>query len=277
MSAVAPAATKGVGSFAASGYHVTFARAVRSEWVKFRTVRSTVWTLAVTLVVMVGLAALFAAVFRSNLDQISQTQSSGDIATSPIIVGTIFGQLAIAVLGALTITGEYSTGMIRSTFCAVPARIPALVAKAVVVVFATLVTAAIATAVAVGIVTPIFSGTVAALDLSDADILRVVVGTPLYLAGIALLALALGILIRNSAGAIFAVIGLVLVINPILTQLPVKWLNTVASYLPSAAGQQLLKIHPTQGPAPWVGYLVLLAWGVVLFAAGVVIAKRRDA
>jgi len=263
------------GALPASKYHLTFGRALRSEFIKFRTVRSTVWSLAITLVVLVGLATLFAAIFRANVDDIGMT--GAEAATTPIVTGVGFGQLVLAVLGALTITGEYSTGMIRSTFSAVPTRTPALVAKAVVVVVASLVVSAVATAITVGIITPILSGSPIALDLSDADVLRVVVGTPLYLAGIALLALALGILIRNSAGAIFGVIGLVLVINPILTGIPVKWVNDWAQYLPSAAGQQLLTVHPTSDPAPWIGLLVLLAWGVVLFGIGVVLAKKRDA
>ncbi|GAA4837286.1 ABC transporter permease [Luteimicrobium xylanilyticum] len=259
----------------ASKYHLTFGRVLRSEFVKFRTLRSTVWTLAITIVVLVGLATLFAAIFRANLDNIGST--GAEAATTPIVTGVGFGQLVLAVLGALTITGEYSTGMIRSTFSAVPTRTPALVAKAVVVVVSALVVTAIATAITVAVITPILSGSPIALDLSDPDVLRVVVGTPLYLAGIALLALALGILIRNSAGAIFGVIGLVLVINPILSGIPVKWVNDWAQYLPSAAGQQLLTVHPTNDPAPWPGLLVLFAWGVVLFGIGVFLAKKRDA
>jgi ABC-2 type transport system permease protein len=276
MSAAAAAPTSSAeGTFPASKYHVTFGHAVSSEWVKFRTLRSTMWTLGATFVVLVGLAALVAGTMGSP--DAGPDFSNADIATTPLVAGTQFGQLVLAVLGVLTITGEYSTGMIRSTFSAVPARIPALVAKAVVVVVASFVVAALSTLVAAAIVTPIFSGKPYALDLGNQDILRVVIGMPLYLAATGLLALAFGILIRSSAGAIFAVIGLVLVIGPILANIPVHWLNNIADYLPSQAGQNLLTIHPTQGPAPWIGFLVMVAWGVVLFAIGAFIAKKRDA
>jgi ABC-2 type transport system permease protein len=263
------------GTLPASRYHVTFGHAVTSEWIKFRTLRSTMWTLGATFVVLVGLAALVAGTTGSP--DAGPNFSDADIATTPLVAGTGFGQLVLAVLGALTITGEYSTGMIRSTFSAVPTRTPALIAKAVVVVVASFVVALVATVVAVAIVTPIFSGKPWALDLGNQDILRVVIGVPLYLAATALLALAFGILIRSSAGAIFAVIGLVLVVGPILANIPVHWLNNIADYLPSQAGQNLLTINPTQGPAPWIGFLVMAAWSVGLFAIGTIIAKNRDA
>ncbi len=275
MSAAALPKTTVDGVLPASKYHVTFGHVVQSEWIKFRTVRSTVWTLGATFVVLVGLALLVAATTGSP--DVGPGTSNADIATTPLVAGTGFGQLVLAVLGALTITGEYSTGMIRSTFSAVPRRTPALVAKAVIVVVASFVVAAVATIVAVAIVTPIFSGTSHALDLGNNDILRVVVGVPLYLAATALLALAFGILIRSSAGSIFAVIGLVLVVGPILANIPVHWLNNIADYLPSQAGQNLLTINPTQGPAPWFGFVVMVAWGVVLFGIGVFLAKKRDA
>jgi ABC-2 type transport system permease protein len=280
MSAAVPASGSAVDAIAksslpASRYHVTFGHVLRSEWIKFRTVRSTMWTLGATFVILAGLAALVAATTGSPGD--GPGTSYADIATTPLVAGTGFGQLVLAVLGALTITGEYSTGMIRSTFSAVPTRTPALVAKAVVVVVASFVVTAVATVVAVAVVTPFFSGKPWALDLGNPDILRVVVGVPLYLAATALLALAFGILIRSSAGSIFAVIGLVLVVGPILAHISVHWLNNIADDLPSQAGQNLLTIDPTQGPAPWFGFLVMAAWGVVLFVIGVVVVKRRDA
>lgn len=264
-------------SLPADRYYVTFGRTLRSEWVKFITLRSTIWTLAATVVLMVGLAALFAGVANPD-DAVNQGGGSAtDVSTTPFIVGAGFGQLALAVLGVLTITGEYSTGMIRSTFSAVPARTPAVVAKAVVVVGASLVVAIVSTALQYVVAAPFFSGTIAHIDLGNPDVLRVVLGVPLYLAATALLALAFGILIRSSAGAIFAVIGLILVIGPILTQIPLHWLNRVASYLPSQAGQQLLTVNPTEAPSPWLGYVVMLAWAVGLFVIGAVILKNRDA
>ncbi|MGC5166906.1 ABC transporter permease subunit [Luteimicrobium sp. DT211] len=275
MTATALPTSPAAGTLSPSTYHVTFGRVVQSEWIKFRTVRSTVWTLGATFVVLVGLALLVAG--TTGTPDAGPGFENADIATTPLVAGTGFGQLVLAVLGALTITGEYSTGMIRSTFSAVPTRTPALIAKAVVVIVASFVVAAVSTLVAVAVVTPFFSGKPWALDLGNDDILRVVIGVPLYLAATALLALAFGILIRSSAGAIFAVIGLVLVVGPILANIPVHWLNNIADYLPSQAGQNLLTIDPSQGPAPWPGFLVMVAWGVVLFGIGVFLAKKRDA
>jgi ABC-2 type transport system permease protein len=261
-------------SLPASTYHLTFARVTHSEWIKFRTLRSTMWTLGATIVIMVGLAALVAATTHPGS---GFSTGDADASVTPLVAGTGFGQLVIAVLGCLTITGEYSTGMIRSTFSAVPTRTPSMLAKALVVVVTAFVVTAVATVIAWAIVTPIYSGGDYAIDLSNPSVVRVIVGIPLYLAATALLALGFGTLIRSSAGSIFAVIGLILVVGPILSGIPVHWLNTVSEYLPSQAGQQLLTIDPGTGPAPWVGFVVMVVWGVVLFGVGTWLAKVRDA
>ena len=115
------------------GARLGFGGVIASEWIKFRTVRSTVWTLAITLVVMVGLSLLVAFGVTSAMDSSHANPADTGLPGSVIVtLGYYFAQMTIAVLGVLTITGEYSTGMIRSTLAAVPRRLPALWAKALV-------------------------------------------------------------------------------------------------------------------------------------------------
>jgi len=275
-SAGAPAPS--VQPYPGSRYHLTFGRVLSSEWVKFRSLRSTLWTLLITVVVMVGFTALIAAVWRSNIDSISQDPDAVGLGgVDALTIGVNFAQLAIAVLGALTIAGEYSTGMIRSTFSMVPRRTPALLAKALLVALVTFVVTGVATVISYLVAVPFLSGTVFALDLSDASTLRVLVGIPLYLSAIAVLAMGVGALVRNSAGAIFSLVALLLVIPGVFSGVPLKWMNTLAEYLPSQAGNQLLTANPTGSLSSWAGFGVMVVWAVVAFGAAVVIAKRRDA
>ena len=103
----------------------TQTRVVLSEWTKFRSLRSTLYTLGLAVVFMVGLGALFSAITANQPGGLRPGQSA--ISTS--LTGTFFAQLAIGVLGVLLITGEYSTGMIRASLTVVPRRLPMLWAK----------------------------------------------------------------------------------------------------------------------------------------------------
>ncbi|MCW2603798.1 MAG: hypothetical protein JWN61_1933, partial [Pseudonocardiales bacterium] len=177
---------------------VTQTRVVLSEWTKFRSVRSTVYTLVVAAALIVGLGALFAGITASDPDGLQP----GDTAISISLIGTFFAQLSIGVLGVLLITGEYSTGMIRASLAAVPARLPTLWAKLAVcagAVFTTMLASSF-TAFAVG--QALLSGRGLNASLSDPGALRSVVGAALYLTVAAMTALALGAVMRNTAAAI---------------------------------------------------------------------------
>lgn len=278
--------TSSRGSSPVDDVRLTFPRIVKSEWIKFRTLRSTVWTLATTLVVIVGIVTLFSAVVASESG--SGTEDPGGIGGG-IVAFTIaagLAQLAVAVLGALVITGEYSTGMIRSTLAAVPQRLPALWAKCVVLAGSIFLVSTVAVVISLGVMQLFLGSKGLAPDLGDHETLRILAGIPLYLTAIALLALAIGALLRHSAGALATVLGLLLVIEN-LFQIPWKPLQLIRPFLPGTAGSQIFTKQAeidamAQGAVgavlgPWQGYGVLLAWVAVLLTAAAVLLRRRNA
>ena len=259
---------------------LTFPRVVASEWVKLRSLRSTVWTLAVTVVLMVGIAALVAWGMTEDGDP-DGTSAMGAFAAT---VAWNVAQLSVAVLGVLIITGEYTTGMVRSTFAAVPTRLPALAAKAVVLGGTVLAVSLVSVALAAVATLPLLAGTSVAIDLSDAETLRVLGGTALYLTAIALLALGFGALLRHSAGALAAVLGLLLVVETLFAVIPLAFFREVSPYLPSTAGSQVMLPAELEGAmgapsplGPWEGYAIMLAWVFAVLAVAAVLMRRRDA
>lgn len=263
---------------------LTFPRIVRSEWIKFRTLRSTIWTLASTLVLMVGIVTLFSAVGALESNNTGGGDGGGSVAVFPLAAALT--QLAVVVLGVLVITGEYSTGMIRSTLTAVPRRLPAMWAKGVVLAVSIFVVSMAAVAASLVSMQLILGAKGLAPDLGDNETVRILVGTPLYLSAIALLAFAIGAILRHSAGALATVLGLLLVIENLFT-IPWKPLQMISPFLPGTAGSRLLMPHEqidalSQGAVgavlgPWAGFGVLLAWVAVLLGVATVLLKRRNA
>jgi ABC-2 type transport system permease protein len=280
-----PEATSPLDTSPARNSRLTFPRIVRSEWIKFRTLRSTIWTLAITLVLMVGIVALFSAIGASQSNGMNGTDDGGgSIAVFSIAVS--LAQLPVIVLGVLVITGEYSTGMIRSTLAAVPRRLPALWAKGVVLAVSIFVVAAVAVAICLAVMQTVLGGKGLAPDLGNSQTVRILVGTPLYLAAIALFSFAIGALLRHSAGALATVLGLLLVIENLFL-IPWKPLQTISPFLPGTAGSRLLMPQEqidllSQGATspvlgPWQGFAVLLVWVAVVLTAAAMLMRRRDA
>jgi ABC-2 type transport system permease protein len=265
----------------AGDVRLTLVRVVNSEWIKFRTLRSTIWTLVATVLVMVGMVTLFSGVLAS--------QGAGRGAPVSIDVFSIaasMASLAAVVLGVLVVTGEYSTGMIRSTLAAVPRRLPALWAKAVVLAVSIFVVSAVATGISLLVMQLFLGGKGLAPDLGDAQTMRVLAGVPLYLTAIALLAFTIGAILRHSAGALATVLGLLLVVQN-LFMIPWKPLQYISPFLPGTAGVRIVMTQAsldtmTAGSvgavlSPWQGYAVLLAWVAVLLAVAAVLLRRRNA
>lgn len=269
---------------ARSAERLTFGRVVAAEWVKFRTLRSTVWTLIATVLLMVGISVL--AAWGTTTEAVDG--GSGPMSTAQLLsAGYQMAQLAVAVLGVLTISGEYSTGMIRSTFAAVPRRIPVLAAKALVLTGAVLVVSLVSMALSYVATMPFHAELNATFDLTDAETLRMTAGLPLYLAAIALLSFVVGALLRHSAGALTAVIALLLVVENVLMIIPLRAIEVVSPFLPSTAGRRILfdsemlattdAMSEAAHLTPWQGYGVLLTWVVILGALAAVLLRRRDA
>lgn len=274
------------GHRAASAYRLTFGHVLRSEWIKFRTLRSTIWTLGITVVIMVGFALMFAATVSSIPDDATQGGVSieGMLSGTMIVtIGYTFAQLVIAVLGALVITGEYSTGMIRSTFSAVPARLPALWAKLVVLVVTTFLLTTVGLALSYLVTYPILDSHGITVDLGDSAQLQSLLGTAVYMATVAAFALGVGTLLRASAGSIFTVVAVFFVL-PLVFQIVVgatgaEWAQEVYKFLPSVLGDRLIAGGPTADGelAPWAAYGVLAGYTAIVLGAAAVSLKKRDA
>ncbi len=278
------------------GSGVSFPRVVRSEWIKLRTLRSTVWSLAIIVVMTVLIGLLFASVYDASFGPEQDQSGQNTIALAAITGGVSLTQLVAAVLGVLIISGEYTTGMIRSTITAVPKRLPALWAKALVLAACTFIVGLVAAAVTLLITVPILTGKGIEPQLLDGDFVRSVLGTAAYLALIALLAYALGLILRSSAGGIAAAAGLIFLVPTVLSIVAAvsgtAWLTNAAAFLPSNAGARMYAYNAGE-PDPFAaagadvsevitldagqGALVLVGWVVVLLALGAVLLKRRDA
>jgi ABC-2 type transport system permease protein len=275
MSATATATRPRAAARPSSDVRVTFPRLVRSEWIKLWSVRSTWWVVPITVVAQAGIAWLIAYFGTQQIEQ--NGADLGAFTAGELVGGIQLAQLAICVLAVLTVTGEYSTGMIRSTLTAAPTRIPALLSKGLVVVVVSFVTGIIGTVLSWAVTYPVLGETYR-VDLADETNQRILLGAPLYLAAIALLAFAIGALLRHSAGALATVLGLLLVVEGILSMIPWTFFEKISPYLPMSAGSQLVQ---TGGPdavlSPWQGYGVLVAWGVLAVTAACLLLRRRDA
>jgi ABC-2 type transport system permease protein len=262
--------------FAPSG-RAGFGGALRSEFTKIRSVRSTYWTLIALVVVTIGIGAL------ACVGAVSRGADHGPLfdATQRSLAGLILGQLIIVVLGALTVTSEYSTGMIRTSLTVQPRRGTVLAAKGVVFALVTLVTGLVASFVSFFIGQAILSTKNLGVSLGDPNVLRAVIGGGLFLAVCGMLAFGLGTLLRHTAGAITASIGLLFVLFVLINFLPSSWQNHVDKWIPFNAGSQIWSTIPVHGNppmfSPWTGFAVFAGYAVIAIIAGTVAFRKRDA
>ena len=276
--------------FTPSGADLSFGGMLRSEWIKLRSIRSTIWCFAILVALTVGFGALLASTISAPTGMPAETAQS--LSVQAVTIGISFGSLVISVLGVLIISGEYGTGMIRSTLTAVPRRVPALFAKAIVFAVVTAIVSALAFAIVVPISVGLLSGKGIETDLADPAYWLALLGGVAYLVLVGLISFSIGAIVRNTAGAIAVALGLLLAAPIVLslvgslTQL--TWLQNLATLLPSQAGGALYGYHsdaaaPVPAPEgiwtlePWQGGLVLVVWFAVLFVGAAVLLKRRDA
>jgi ABC-2 type transport system permease protein len=256
----------------------TFPNVVRSEWTKLWSVRSTRWTLLATISVSLAFTTLFAWGQTANWSQVDAQERANFDATSNSLGGLYFGQLAIAVLGALVITAEYSTGGIRTTLTAVPQRLKVLLAKGLTFAVVAVVVGVLTSFAAFFIGQAFFATKGVEAHLADPGVLRAVVGGGLYILGCGMLGFAVGSLLRHSAGAITTAVGLLFVLPLLSNLLPGDWGKTVREYFFSNAGGQITTVR--QDPnllAPWNGYLVFSIEWLAILIAGAILLRRRDA
>jgi ABC-2 type transport system permease protein len=257
---------------------VTLARVVRSEWTKLWSLRSTRWALLVSVVGMAGLGIVVSAVQMAHWRQMSPQDRATFDPVDVSLGGWHLAQLAIGVLGVLLITGEYSTGQIRSTFAAVPRRLPVLWAKAGVYAAITLVLMLASSFAAFLVSQPILRRHHVETTLSSPHVLRAVIGAALFLTATGLFGLSLGALVRNTAGGIATFAGLMFVLPGITAILPNSWGDSIDPYLPLSAGTDILTIHPDPASlAAWTGFLLFLGYALGALALSAVLLLRRDA
>ena len=268
---------------AAAG-RASFAGALRSEFTKIRSVRSTYWALLALVVACAGIGALGS---YGHLHDFSQLPAGAQasvrahfIAEAPMysLFGMILGQLIIAVLGALTVTSEYSTGMIRTSLTVLPGRGTVFAAKAVVFGAIALVTGLVTSFVSFFIGQAVLSGQHISTSLGHPGVLRAVIGAGLFLAVCGLLSFGIGALLRHTAGAISASFGLLFVAFVLAQFLPASWAAHVDKWIPFNAGAAIWEHQSAPHMlSPWTGFAVFCGYAAVAIGAGLYRFRHRDA
>jgi ABC-2 type transport system permease protein len=258
---------------------VTQARVVRSETTKLRTLRSTRWSLLAAVVAMGGLGPLVAAVQMSRWAQLDAHERIGYDAINTGVGGYHLAQLAIGVLGVLVITGEYATGMIRSSLMAVPRRLPVLWAKLGVFAAVTFALMLIASFISFFGVQAIVTSHHQQHALGDPGALRVVIGTALFLTVLGVMSAGLGALVRNTAGGIALFVALLFVLPGITAILPSSISDAITPYLPLNAGTTVATVvfEDPHHLSPWGGFALFCGYAVLAVLAGAISLARRDA
>ena len=258
-----------------------FGGTLRSEFTKIRSVRSTYWTLLVLLVVSVGIGAAICAGTAANWNQTSAADRATFDATQVSIAGLFFlGQLVIVVFGAMVLTAEYSTGMIRTSLTAMPRRVTIYTAKALVFAIVALVVTLVAAFIAFFLGQALLSSTHASATLSGPNVLRAVIGSALYVTLCGLFAFAAGAILRHTAATITSIIGLLFVIPILAHLLPSSWYNDIARWLPDSAGAAISATVAPQDShlfSPWGQFTVFAVYTVILLIVGGILFRRRDA
>ena len=236
--------------------------------------------------IIVGLGVLFSALrahrYNQELGQASRNGGGLRVRLDPTLIslrGVFLAQLAIGVLGVLVITGEYSTGMIRSSLSAIPHRLPVLAAKTIVFGLTALIVTEIASFVGFLLGQVALASTHHQAHLGSPGAWRAIVGAGLYLTILGLLGVGLGFLVRSTAGAVATVLGVVLVLPLLVNALPSPYSTDIAKYFPLNAGTQILVTnHPDPSMlGPWAGLGVTALYALVALVAGAAALKARDA
>lgn len=259
----------------AAGAMAHFLDVARAEFCKLRSVRSTWWALLAGVAFNVLVAALLAIFLPGQLSAHEQVTLDS---TRVSLGGMHLAQIAFGLLGVLAISSEYTTGTIRATFAAVPQRRLVLAAKAAVLA-ATALTVGVASCVAAYLSFQTFlSGDSLRTSLGDPGVLRALLGGGLYLTALALFGLGLGAILRASAGAVAALLGL-LFVPPILLQLlPHAVRQSLNGYVPMEAGSAIFSVHQDAGTLqPWAGLGVFCAYVTAALVGAFVLINHRDA
>lgn len=242
-------------------HRLSFAHLLKSEAIKILTLRSTWWSLGVTAALSVGISLLIALA--------TSGMGGGMEPTNVILAPTQFTMLVAGILGAIVVTGEYSTGMIRSTLTAEPRRGAVLLAKALVVAVTMMVTTVIIYAVAIAATAPLLSTGIDWATPAD-SIVPLALGV-LSMACFTLMGVGFGFVLRSGAGAIAVTVGVLFVLPIMLSLFSIAgpdwmWVVEAGKYLPVSAAGSLTRagatdlVEPALTMAGWVIGPLLLGW-----------------
>jgi ABC-2 type transport system permease protein len=259
--------------------HYRFAGAARMEWIKLRSLRSTRWTVLVMAAGMIGLGILALRWYPSHWQHLPASQKASFDPVNQGFTGVAIAQLAMGIIGVLVMTSEYSSGMIRAALAAVPDRRLLLAAKAAVLGLAALVAGEFLSFVTFLAGQAVLTSPAPRATLGQPGVLRAVLLAGAYLCLIGLIGLGIGAIIRHSAGAIAALVGLVLVLPLVLVALPGSVQHSAGRYLPVMIAENSLTVtRPVPfALSPWAGLGMLCLYAAAALAAGGLLLARRDA
>jgi ABC-2 type transport system permease protein len=271
---IAPAGQDHQAAFPAA----TFGDVLRSEWIKLRSVRSTSWALAVTVVAGISLGAAISAAAAHGYARSSASSKLSWDPTAVSLDGMAIASLAIAVLGVLCVSSEYSSGMIRASLIAVPRRGRVLAAKALVLGAVTFAVGEATSFAAFFAGQALIGGHAPHAALGDPGVARAVAGTGLLLTALAVLSVAAGTVLRHPAAAIAAMIAVLFVLPGVAQALPGSWRNPVTEFWPTEAGGQVTVVHHAAHTLqPWPGFGVMCLFTAIVYAIAWTLLDRRDA
>ena len=260
---------------------VTLLSTMKSEWIKFRSVRSTIFGMIVFVVLTIGLGILVTSLIHANWNSpgSERTRLTFDpIATS--LVGTALAQFAVGVIGSLFITTEYTTGSIRTTLAAVPNRWKLITAKTGVLKISMVLVSEAVCFAAFFIGQAIYGNMNSSVPdtLTNGADLRAVIFGGFYLMLLSVIGFSLGMLLRQSAAAISAYVGIVLVIPLVLFFFPQSIQDSLTKFEPSYLGREMMSVTPIpNGFSPWTSAMLLVLYTVILWGIGIFVFQRRDA
>jgi ABC-2 type transport system permease protein len=256
---------------------VTQARVISAEWVKLRTQPSALWAGAATIALTAGFGILYSALREARPPHGAAAASFDPTAIS--LSGIQLAQIAIGVLGAMLITSEYGSGMIRQTFAAVPRRLPVLWGKAALVLGAAFAACVPAVLIAFFAGQSVLAKVGLNASFGQPGVARAVLGSALYLSVAAVLGLGLGALLRNTAAAVTALFGVLFGLQFLAGLIPGSLSTTLEKFMPSTAGQAIASVHPDPASslAPWAGLGLFAFYAAVILALAAHRMRRSDA
>lgn len=257
---------------------VTLGRVTRSEVTKLYSLRSVVVALAITVLLIIG-SGVFAAVGIIVSDA-PTTPTGGDATADPLggsLTGISPAMFAVATIGVIAVTSEFTSGTIQASFAAVPRRLALLFGKALALALVVLPVTATSSLVAFLGAKAVLATEQVHITLTEPDVARTLAGAGLYLTGVALMGAGFGWLLRNTAGALAVLLGLLVVVPVVGFFLPPAVARVVVPLLPNNAGTAILQLTPGDMLPPWTGISVFYLYAAIVLALAAIAVRRRDA